>query len=57
MNGTTAFVKGYRAGVRMHVETPNTPVPPYHQQITPNHRSHKPLVVNSCKEKQFPPVA
>ena len=41
MNGTIVFVKGYSASVRMHVETPNAPVPTYHQQITPNHRSHK----------------
>ena len=33
LNGTTVFVKGYSASVRMHVETPNT----YHQQIIPNH--------------------
>ena len=49
LNGTTVFVKGYSASVRMHVETPNAPVPSYHQQITPNHSSHKSLVMNSCK--------
>ena len=26
MNGTIVFVKGYRASVRRHVETPNAPV-------------------------------
>ena len=25
LNGTTVFVKGYIASVRMHVETPNAP--------------------------------
>ena len=38
MNGTTVFVKGYSASVRMHVEMPNAPpFCPYHQQITPNY--------------------
>ena len=37
----TVFVKGYSASVRTHVEMPNAPIPPYHQQITSNHRSHK----------------
>ena len=27
MNGTTVFVKGYGACVRLHVETPNVPAP------------------------------
>ena len=26
-NGTTVFVKGYSASVRMYAETPNAPVP------------------------------
>ena len=46
MNGTTVFVKGYSASVRMHVETSTSP---YRQQITPNHRSHKLLFMNFCK--------
>ena len=33
MNGTTIFVKDYSASLRMHVETPNTLVSPYHQQL------------------------
>ena len=41
LNGTTAFVKGYSASVRMQVEMMNAPSfysgPPYHQRITPNH--------------------
>ena len=56
MNGTTVFVKGYSASVgRMHVETLNAPGPRTNLQITPNHRSHKSLIMNSCKEKQFSP--
>ena len=41
LNGTTVFVKGNSASVRIHVETPNAPSfcngSPYHQRITPNH--------------------
>ena len=55
LNGTTVFVKDYSASVRMHDETPNTSISPYHKQITPNHRSHKSLVMNSCKEKNYSP--
>ena len=40
LNGTTVFVKGYSASVRVQVEMPNALSflqPPYHQRITPNH--------------------
>ena len=55
MIGTTVFVKGYSASVRMHVEMPNAPsfcsnllVPP---AIYSEPQSLKSLVMNSCKKK------
>ena len=53
MNGTTVFVKGYRASVRMQVETPNTPVPPVPPANYSEPQSHELLVMNSCNEKRL----
>ena len=55
LNGTAVFVKGYSAGVRMHVETSNAPffavvpVPPVNYSEP---QFHKSPVMNSCKEKK-----
>ena len=53
LNGTTVFVKGFSASVRMQVEMSNAPsfcgglpVPPANYSEP---RSHKSLVMNSCK--------
>ena len=56
MNGTTVFVKGYSASVRMHVENTECtdyPVPPANY-FEP--QSHKSLVVNSWNEKKIIPL-
>ena len=65
LNGTTVFVKGYNASVRIHVETPNARSfnsAPYHQRIIPNHgiinrllwiplrRNNYPSLVNGLAE-------
>ena len=55
MNDTTVFVKGYSASVRMHIEMPNVPVVPVPPVNYSEQQSHKPLVMNSCKEKQLFP--
>ena len=53
LNGTTVFMKGYSASVRMHVETPNAPilVPPANYSEP---QFHKSLIMDSCKEKIIP---
>ena len=54
MNGTTVFVKGYSANVRIHVETSNAPVPPVTSANYSEPQSLKSLVMNSWKENYSP---
>ena len=49
LNGTTVLVKGYRASVRMRVETPNAPVP----RTTRKLLRTAGLVMNSCNYSQL----
>ena len=44
-------MKRYSASVRMHVGTPNSPIPPYHQRITPNHSPINSLYIISVRRK------